>query len=54
MFHIAKPLPVCNSGQHTYVTGGLFNFLFVLEDFIDRIDYFQKIAFQRNLVLIGF
>ena len=24
-------LPVCNSGQHTYVTG-LFNFFFVLQD----------------------
>ena len=41
-------------GQHTYVTG-LFNFFFVLQDLIDRIDsYFQGIAFQRNLLLIGF
>ena len=47
-------LPVCNSGQHTYVTG-LFNFFFVLQDLIDRISsYFQRIAFQRNLLLIGF
>ena len=47
-------LPVCNSGQHTYVAG-LFNFFFVLQDLIDRIDsYFQRIAFQRNLLLIGF
>ena len=47
-------LPVCNSGQHTYVMG-LFNFFFVLQDLIDRIDsYFQRIAFQRNLLrLIG-
>ena len=46
-------LPVCNSGQHTYVTG-LFNFFFVLQDLIDRIDsYFQRIAFQKNLLLIG-
>ena len=46
-------LPVCNSGQHTYVTG-LFNFFFVLQDLIDRIDsYSQRIAFQRNLLLIG-
>ena len=38
-------LPVCNSGQHTYVMG-LFNFFFVLQDLIDRIDsYFQRIAF---------
>ena len=37
-------LPVCNSGLYTYVTG-LRNFLFVLQDFIYRIDsYFQKIA----------
>ena len=44
---------VCNSGQHTYVMG-LFNFFFVLEDLIGRIDsYFQRIAFQGNLVLIG-
>ena len=47
-------LPVCNSGQHTYVAG-LFNFFFVLQDLIDRIDsYFQRIAFQGNLLLIGF
>ena len=47
-----RNLPVCNSGQHTYVTG-LFNFFFVLQDLIDRIDsYFQRIAFQRNLLLI--
>ena len=45
-------LPVCNSGQH--VTG-LFNFFFVLQDLIDRIDsYFQRTAFQWNLLLIGF
>ena len=47
-------LLVCNSGQHTYTTG-LFNFFFVLQDLIDRIDsYFQRIAFWRNLLLIGF
>ena len=47
-------LPVCNFGQYTYVTG-LYNFFFVLQDLIDRIDsYFQRIAFQRNLLLIGF
>ena len=44
---------IFNSGQHTYVTG-LFNFFFVLQDLIDRIDsYFQRIAFQKNLLLIG-
>ena len=49
-----RNLPVCNSGQHTYATG-LFNFFFVLQDLIDRIDfYFQRITFQRNLLLIGF
>ena len=49
-----RNLSVCNSGQHTYATG-LFNFFFVLQDLIDRIDsYFQRIAFQRNLLLIGF
>ena len=45
-------LLVCNSGQHTYVTG-LFNFFFALHNLIDRIDpYFQRIAFRRNLLLI--
>ena len=49
-----RNLPVCNSGQHTYVTG-LFNILFVLQNLIDRIDsYFQRKSFQRNLLLIGF
>ena len=42
-------LLVCNSGQHTYVTG-LFNFSFVLQDLIDRINSYV----QRNLLLIGF
>ena len=43
-----------SSGQHTYVMG-LFNFFFVLQDLIDIIDsYFQRIAFHRNLLLIGF
>ena len=46
-------IPVCNSGQYTYVTG-LRNLFFVLQDGIDGIDsYFQRIAFQRNLHLIG-
>ena len=46
--------PVCNSGQYAYVTG-LCNFFFVLQDLNDRIDsYFQRIAFQRNFLLIGF
>ena len=49
-----RNLQVCNSGQHTYVMG-LLNFFFVLQDLIDRIDsYFQRTAFQWNLVLIGF
>ena len=49
-----RNFPVSNSGQHIYVTG-LFNFLFVLQDLIDRSDsYFQGIAFQRDLLLIGF
>ena len=49
-----RNLPDCNSDQHTYVTG-LFKFLFVLQDLIDRIEsYIQRIAFQRNLLLIGF
>ena len=50
-----QKLQVCKSGQHTYVTG-LFNFFFVLQNLIDRIDdsYFQRIAFQRNLLLIDF
>ena len=46
--------PVCISGQYIYVTG-LCNFLFVPQDLINRINsYFQRIAFQRNLLLIGF
>ena len=45
-------LLVCNSGQ--YVTD-LSNFFFVVQDLIDRINsYFQRIAFQVNLLLIGF
>ena len=53
MNKFTRNLPVCNSGQHTCVAG-LFNFFFVLKDLIDRIDsYFQRIAFQRNLLLIG-
>ena len=47
-------LLVCNSGQYIYTTG-LCNFFFVLQDLIDRINsYFQRIAFERNLLLIGF
>ena len=47
-------LLVSNSGQHTYVAG-LFNFFFVLQDLIDWIvSYFQRIVFQRNLLLISF
>ena len=47
-------LSVCNSGQYIYITD-LCNFFFVLQDLIDRINsYFQRIAFQRNLFLIGF
>ena len=46
--------PVCNSGQHSYVMG-LFKFFFVLQDLINIINsYFQRIAFQRNLLLTGF
>ena len=34
---------------------GLCNFFFVLEDLIGRINsYFQRIAFARNSLLIGF
>ena len=52
--YITLNLPICNSGQYIYVTG-LHNFFFVLQDLIDRINsYFQRIAFQRNLLLIGF
>ena len=53
VLNFLRNLPVCNSGQHTYDTG-LLNFYFVLQDLIDRIDsYFQRIAFQKNLFLIG-
>ena len=42
---------VCNSGQHTYVMG-LFNFFFVLQDLIDRINsYFQKISEELTFLL---
>ena len=45
----AQNLLVCNSGQHTCVTG-LFNFFFVLQDLIDRINsYLQRIALFREL-----
>ena len=47
-------LPDCNSGHYIYFTG-LCNLFFVLQDLIGRINpYFQRIAFQRNMVLIGF
>ena len=37
-----------------FVTG-FCSFFFVLQDLIDRIkSYFQRIVFQRNLLLIGF
>ena len=49
-----RNLPVCNSGPYIYITR-LFNFFFVLQDLIDRINsYFQRIVFQRNLLLTGF
>ena len=44
----------CNSGQYIYVTG-LFNIFFVLQDLINTVDSsFQRKAFQRNLLVIGF
>ena len=49
-----RNLPVYNSGQYIYVTS-LCKFFFVFQDLIDRINsHFQRIAFQRNLLLIGF
>ena len=43
-----RNFPVCNSGQLTYITG-LFNFFFVLQDLINRIDScFQ--SFSEELV----
>ena len=39
--YIHMNLLVYNSGQHTYVTG-LFNFFFVLQDLIDRIDSYSR------------
>ena len=40
-------LPICSSGQHTYVTDS-FKFFFVLQDLIDRVNsYFQRIDFQE-------
>ena len=53
-FFIIWNIPICNSGQYIYVTG-LCNFFFVPQDLIDRINsYFQRIDFQRNLLLFGF
>ena len=47
-------LLVCDSGQHTYVMG-LFNFFFVLQDLIDRINsYFQIIAFRETCFLLAY
>ena len=49
-----RNLTVCNSGQYIQVTC-LGNFFFALQDLIDKIDsYFQRIAFRRSLLLIGF
>ena len=46
-------LPVCNSGQYTYVMG-LCNFFFLLQDLIDRVDsYFQRIAFRGTCFLLA-
>ena len=41
------------SGQYIYVTG-LCNFFFAPQDLVVIINSLQRIAFQRNLVLIGF
>ena len=49
-----RNLPMCNFSQYIYITD-LCSFLFVPQDLIDRINsYFQRIACQRNLLLIGF
>ena len=46
--------PVCIAGHHIYVTD-LCNFFFIPQDLTDRINfYFQRITFQRNLLLIDF
>ena len=46
-YHTINSKPVWNTAS--------FNFFFVVQDLMDRIDsYFQRIAFQRNLLLIGF
>ena len=48
-----RNFPVCNSGQHTYVTG-LFNFFFVLSDLIDRIDFFfREYSFRGTCFLLA-
>ena len=46
--HINFSLSLLNWGQCIY------NFYFVLQGSIDRIDYFHRIASLRNLLLIGF
>ena len=46
--------PVCNSDQYIYATG-LFNFFFVPQDLIDRINScFQRVVFQRDLLPFDF
>ena len=46
-------LLVCNSDLA--IVTALYNFFFVLQGLIDRIDsYFQRVALLRNLLLIGF
>ena len=47
-----RNLPVCNSGQYIYVTG-LCNFFFVLQDLIEGINYFQRIAFRETCFLLA-
>ena len=49
-----RHLPVYNSGQYICIMG-LCNYFFVPQDLIDKINiYFQRKAFQKNLLLIGF
>ena len=48
-----QDLPICNCGQYILAMSSC-NF-FVPQDLIDRINsYFQRIDFERNLLLIGF
>ena len=51
--YIHTEFPVCNSGQHTYVTG-LFNFFFVLQDWLtESIPISREQLFRGTCFLLA-